>query len=269
MIVTPRDAATVMLLRDRPAPGEGVEVLMVRRHAESRFVPDAFVFPGGRIEPEDCSAEIEACSHEFDIGEAHRRIPDMSPPERALGAWVAAIRETFEEVGILLASNRAGDPIRVNGSDAGPLEQSRRALHAGRISLVEVLQGEGILLSPARLHYFAHWITPEASPVRYDVRFFVAAAPREQVARHDGIELTGHRWVTPSDALVEHDQGTFPMVLPTRTMVQELAQFPNVEAAVASTRGKTILSIPSRIVLRDRCPVEVLPGEAEERGNIV
>ena len=266
MIATPRDAATVMLLRNGSVPGEGIEVLMVRRHAGSRFVPDAFVFPGGQIEPADCSAEIEACCHQFDVREAHLRMPDMSPPERALGACVAALRETFEEVGILLVCTPGGATIRFNGTKQARLEQRRRALHAHRITLAEVLREEELRLAPAQLHYFAHWITPEASPIRYDVRFFAAAAPRDQTARHDGVELTGHRWVTPSDALAEHARGVFPMVLPTRTLVGELMQFPTVEAAVGSTRDKDIPAVLSRMIIRDGHLVEVLPGAGDDRG---
>jgi len=264
MVVTPRDAATVMLLRDSPPGGEGIEVLMVRRHAKSRFVPDAYVYPGGRIEETDYSPEVEEHCLGLDCGEAHRRISDIDPPAKALGAWVAGIRETFEEVGLLLAMGGPGEVLRIGPAQEARMESHRRNLHADRVSLGEILREEGLKLAAGELHYFAHWITPVTSPIRYDVRFFVARAPAGQTARHDGVELTEHRWVRPETALAEYDQGRFPVILPTWTTLRDLSEFRTVGEALECARGKTVPAILSRVVLRGGQPVEVMPDDIRE-----
>lgn len=232
---------------------------MVRRHARSRFVPGAYVFPGGKIEDADWSPRIEERCTGLDRAEAIRRIPDMVPPEKALGAWVAAIRETFEEVGILFASGETGSALL---NDAEPrFETRRRDLHSGRTTLHGMLERERLWLEAGRLHYFAHWITPVTSPIRYDVRFFVARTPQGQTPCHDGVELTEHGWVTPRDALAGDADGTFPIILPTRNMLAQLSRFGSVDAAIASTRGKTIPAILSKMVLRNGTYLEVMPDE--------
>ena len=261
MPVKPRDAATVMLLRDAPRGDKGVEVLMVRRHAKSRFVPDAYVYPGGRIEDADYSPDIEKRCVGLDYAAAKRRIPDMSPPEKSLGAWVAGIRETFEEVGILYAYDRLGNFLELDCDGRNRLEPYRKRLHADEISLVEVLGQNDLSLAADGLHYFAHWITPVTSPIRYNVRFFVAPTPQHQEARHDGVELTEHVWITPKEALTKHENNAFPVILPTRFMLEELSRFETVEEVIASTRGKEIPAILSKVVLRNGEYVEVMPDE--------
>jgi hypothetical protein len=263
MPVKPRDAATVMLLRNSTDGADDIEVLMVRRHAKSRFVPDAYVYPGGRIEEADYASEIEQRCVGLGYAEAQRRVPDIRPPEKSLGAWVAGIRETFEEVAILYAYDKSGDLVELAAGGGDRLESYRRRLHADEISLVDLLDQNGLTLATDELHYFAHWITPETSPMRYDVRFFVAPAPADQDAQHDGVELTEHVWIQPREALAKHEKGEFPVILPTHFMLQELSRFRTVEDAVASTRGKEIPAILSKVILRNGEYVEVMPDEDE------
>lgn len=263
MPVQPRDASTVMLLRDAPGPGGGLEVLMVRRHAKSRFVPDAYVFPGGRIEERDYGSEATGYCHGLDCGRANDLIRDITPPEKALGAWVAGIRETFEEVGILLACDERGRLVETGAAEDSRMEARRRDLHADRVSLGEVLRSEGLRLAAGELHYFGHWITPETSPIRYDVRFFAAFAPMSQAAVHDGIELTEHCWVTPQAALRGYDEGRFPVILPTWATLAELAKFRSADEAIESTRGKQVPAILSVVVRRNGQNVEVMPDDVQ------
>ena len=233
---------------------------MVRRHAASRFVPDAYVFPGGRIDDVDCSAEADGWCSGLDREEARRRIPDIAP-EKALGAWIAGIRETFEEVGVLFARDRAGRPLSIGSGDEARFETHRRELHADRLSLGEIIDREGLRLAGDELHYFAHWITPVTSPIRYDVRFFVARAPEGQVPHHDGVELTEHRWVSPGEALADYERGGFPIILPTWAMLRDLAAFPTADEAIRSTRSKAVPAVLSVMVMRDGKWVEVMPDE--------
>jgi 8-oxo-dGTP pyrophosphatase MutT (NUDIX family) len=250
-----------MLVRDAGSLGTGVDVLMVRRPSDSRFAPGAYVFPGGRIEDADCAPELERGCAGLDRAQASRRMPDIHPPERALGAWVAAVRETFEESGILFACDAAGRFLSAPPGLGIRLASHRRDLHAERTSLQEILSREGLKLALAELHYFAHWITPEACPIRYDVRFFLAGAPADQTARHDGVETTDHRWVRPAEALKAYAQGDFPVVFPTRFMLDQLSRFANVEEAVRSARQREISPVLTRIVVRDGRYVEVMPDD--------
>lgn len=262
MVAVPRDAATVMLLRDAPGSSRGIEVLLVRRSSQSRFVPGAYVFPGGRVDEADGSPDLARRCRGLDRGEAARRIPDLAPPQKALGAWVAAIREVFEEVGLLFASH--GNGRLLNLGACPHLENLRRDLHAGRLSLRELIEREGLWLEAGSLHYAAHWITPLASPIRYDVRFFVARAPPQQTPCHDGVELTEHLWIRPRDALLRHAAGAFPIILPTRYQLAQLSRFSTVDAALAATRGKPVPAILSQLVRRDGVTVEVLPDGMED-----
>jgi len=264
VVVTAKDAATVILLRDAEGPGDQVEVLMVRRHAKSRFVPDAYVFPGGRVEAADYDPELEKRCVGLDFEAAYHRLRDIAPPEKALGTYVAGIRETFEEAGIFLACDPSGNPVTIDAANLHLFGPCRRELHADRLSLIEILKKEGLYLAAHSLMYFSHWITPEASPIRYDVRFFVAPVPEGQRARHDGVELTGHTWITPRAALEGYAGGTFPIILPTRTVLAELAQFTSTREVVRSTEGKEVPAILTKMVLRDGQYVELLPHELRE-----
>jgi 8-oxo-dGTP pyrophosphatase MutT (NUDIX family) len=198
MAVKPKEASTVILLRKSSEPDKGnFEVLMVLRHPKSRFVPGSYVFPGGCLDEQDYSPEMEALCTGVTQKEAQALLHDMSSPGRALGAWIAGIRETFEEVGVLLAYRSDKTSVFFNTEELSQKFCSyRQRLQKGQLSLKSILMKEGLTLACDRLHYFSHWITPELLPLRYDVRFFVAEAPENQTAIHDGVELTTHIWIT-------------------------------------------------------------------------
>lgn len=244
MAVLPRDAATVILLRDRNGSGGGgMEVLMVHRHPKSDFVPGSYVFPGGAMEKEDFTPGMGVLCAGRTCEAAYQALANAASPAKALGAWVTAIRETFEEVGLLMAYR--GDGTLFCASDNEELHRFgdyRKALRDGSLGFYEFLVRESLTLAADRLHYFSHWITPEAAPIRYDTRFFIGRAPAGQDAVHDGVELTKHRWLTPREALDAYESGAFDMVVPTVMTLEELDGYATVDDAILSTARKEIPS---------------------------
>jgi len=171
-VVTPREAATVMLVRDAPQ----LEVFMLRRNLAVEFMGGAYVFPGGAVDAGDRAPELLGRCHGRDDSSASTQ---LGMHAGGMGFWVAAVRETFEEAGVLLARSAAASdrPVELDDpSVAARLEAARRAVGAGERSFVEVVQDEDLLLDAGALHLFSHWITPAESPRRYDTWFFVAAA---------------------------------------------------------------------------------------------
>ena len=239
MAAKPRDAATLILLRDSDRPGGGIEVLLLRRHARSAFLPGAHVFPGGVVEEADFAPETGALCRTLTFDQAHRIIRDVSPPQKSLGFFVAAIREAFEESGILLAHG-GGSRLSIGGSKLTRLDGCRSEVHASPSVFASRLRDEGLKLATGRLFYFAHWITPEVLPIRFDARFFVAAAPAGQEASPDGKETVEARWISPQDALAEHQMDRLKLAPPTFHSLSELAGFRTVDEAVASTLSKRI-----------------------------
>ncbi len=233
---------------------------MVRRHPASRFVADSYVFPGGCLDEDDCSDEMEGFCTGLDQKHARLVIRDMVPPEFSLAAWIAGIRETFEEVGILMAYDWRGCPVSLeSGEIRERISGYRKELYTGRMKFQDILRKEKLTLSTDRLHYYSHWITPEPLPLRYDVRFFVAEAPQNQKALHDGFELTDHVWITPQEALVSYREKRFNMVLPTIMTMKELCNFDKVDEVILSTRDKQIPAILTRMVRKGKEFVEIMP----------
>jgi 8-oxo-dGTP pyrophosphatase MutT (NUDIX family) len=243
MVAKPKDAATVVLIRNRPLPEKGIEVLMVLRNPKSDFVPGSYVFPGGGLEKEDCLPGMESLCSGMDCEGAVHILNDRTAAERALGIWVAGIRETFEEVGLMMACGNDGSILSIAADEeVQRFRDYRRALREGTITFSDLLMKEELTLAVDRLHYFSRWITPELSPIRYDTRFFVAEAPANQEALHDGLELTKHVWVTPGDALERYGRGTFNMVVPTVITLEDLERFSTVEETAHSLRNRNIES---------------------------
>ena len=245
MHVTPHDAATVILLRPSLKKDRGsFEVLMVLRHPNSKFVPDSYVFPGGCLDQEDCLPEMENLCTGMTLTEAQAVFHDMSLKDKALGAWVAGIRETFEEVGLLLAYRGDNTLITFDSEDVRQRFRAyRKKIQTGELTLKTVLEHEGLTLAADRLHYFSHWITPELLSLRYDVRFFIAEAPLHQKAIHDGIELTRHVWLTPQEILEGYNRHKFNMVVPTLVTIEELAHYKTIADAIDATEKKEINAI--------------------------
>ncbi len=250
MPVEAKDAASIMLLRDAPKGG-GIEVLMVRRHAMSDFAPDVYVFPGGMVEESDCAEDMAGLCEGIGPDAALSIVTDAPSPSRAMGLFVAGIRETFEETGILLAREATGEFVSCRGERAAKFASLREAARDGLISFRDMVAAEGLKLAADSLRYFAHWITPEVSPIRYDTRFFLAPAPPCQEALHDDLEVTGHVWTAPGDALAACEGGTFPMLPPTVINLMALTQFPTADEALSSSTGEEVTAILPRLRFED------------------
>ncbi len=261
MNAIPSDAATIILLRPCPDATVGeIEVLMVLRNRKSHFVPGYFVFPGGVLDPEDYEPGIERFIRGINREQAARVLHDMSDPRKAIGAWVAAIRETFEETGVLIAERKDGSPVSIETTkERERFGRYRSALIRRGCTFTQMLEAENIVLSVDPLHYFSHWITPEPLPRRYDVRFFAAAAPKGQSVAHDGIELTGHIWLRPSLALEDYERGRMGMVLPQLMTLAEISRFKTVGEVLAFAKQRDVSATLTRIRRIDGRDVEVMP----------
>jgi recombination protein RecT len=250
-ISVPKEASTVIILRPAIDREHGpFEVLMVLRHPDSLFVPDCYVFPGGCIDDDDCSQKLASFCRGLDRQRAFQILVDMPTEAKAIGAWVAAAREIFEETGIFISS----DPL-----DLPTLSSCRRQLLDGEANFADILTRGKWTLSLDRLNYFAHWTTPEYLAYRYDVRFFVTVAPTDQEATPDGIELIGHTWITPRRALAEYEQNRFNMVTPTIMTLRKLGSFDSIEAVIHSVEAKNAPSILSTLTKRDNRLMEIMP----------
>ncbi len=260
-----RPAATVMLVRDADEPDEGgsrLEVLMVRRNLRSDFVGGAYVFPGGAVDPADGGTEAEAACHgRTDAGASAL----LGIGSGGLAYWVAVLRETFEEAGLLLAE-RPGGPALLAGDD--PAEEAhfvaeRAAVNAGTRRFLDLCRDEGLMLMVGDVHYFAHWITPKGAPRRFDTRFFVAAAPPNQHAAHDAGETIAEAWIAPRAALAGHREGSFEMIFPTIRNLQAISRFANSQellSAAAAASG-SVPTIEPRVVADGNGVRIVLPGD--------
>lgn len=258
--VTPlRPASTTMVVRDGDHPGTKLEVLMLRRNVRSEFVGGVHVFPGGALDPDD-SAAAAICEGLDDAGASEV----LRLAHGGLAFWVAAVRECFEEAGLLYARTRRAGPL-VGFGDAAVAERfmtHRLELNAHRRSFLEVCAAEGLVLALDRLHYFAHWITPRGAPRRYDTRFFVAAAPEDQTPAHDAGETVSDVWIRPSDALAAHRSGAMELILPTIRNLQAIERFATVrELLDAASRLADVPAIEPRMVMGTAGMTLLLPGD--------
>jgi 8-oxo-dGTP pyrophosphatase MutT (NUDIX family) len=254
-----RDAATVMVLRDSAA---GLEVCMLRRNLRSDFVGGAYVFPGGGVDPEDAHDDLAEVVAGLDDATASRQV---EVAKGGLAFWVAAIRESFEEAGLLLAYDTDGEIVRFDDPErAERFVEHRREVDDGRRRLVEVCAAESLRLAADGIHYFSRWITPLGAPRRYDTRFFVTAAPDGQVPVHDDREVIEATWVRPADALERQRQGQFEMIFPTIRTLEALSRFDTAGAVLdhAAHIGRIEPILP-RIVEADGGLRIVLPGDRQ------
>ena len=186
-VVPTRPAATVVLVRD--GEPDGLEVFVLRRAAAAAFAAGMYVFPGGRVDDADGAAAIAAHCDGLDDATASAR---LGIDGGGLAFWVAAVRECFEEAGVLLARRSDGGAVTVDDAD-------RRAVHAGELSMERLCERDGLVLDLGAIRYVAHWVTPVGeSPRRFDTRFFLAASPPGQEGAHDDTELVHSMWVRPA-----------------------------------------------------------------------
>lgn len=205
---------------------------MLRRNLASVFVAGAYVFPGGAVDEGDRDTDLESVC----TGRTDAEASALLGIERGgLAYWVAAIRECFEEAGVLLA-----EPHAV----AARLQGYRAAVYAGELSLVELCRREGLCLTADEIHYFSHWITPVGAPRRYDTRFFVAAAPHDQTPRHDDHETIAHLWIRPADALTRCEAGELDLIFPTIKNLEAIGQYHRARDLLAAVAAAE--AVPAR-----------------------
>lgn len=223
-----RPAATVMLIDDRP----DLQVFMAERHAKTVFAGGQWVFPGGAVDPEDDPTAFEQIA-------VHRSDAEASAilglDAGGLAYYLAAIRETFEEAGVLLALHEADEsPLRFNPGNEAAFKRHRDLLNAGEISLRSLLTQEKLLADVGEMHYIGRWITPVGSPRRYDARFFLARIPEDQTPLHDDGELVNSVWHSPADIVAKYQAGEMAMFTPTLRMVRNLALFDSADHAIST-----------------------------------
>src|SRR5580658_8901202 len=259
--VTPRDAATVMLLRPvadggtagaaGTGAGRGFEVYMLRRKPTMAFAPGAYVFPGGSVDQRDADEEVAWAGPE--VAWWAQALGTDASLARALVC--AAVRETFEESGVLLAGPAADEVVADTTGD--DWEADRHALLDRSLSLAELLARRNLILRADLLRPWARWITPAAEPRRFDARFFTAALPAGQLTRDVGGEASAVQWISPAGALEAGRAGQIELWLPTAMTLAELSDHDDVAGALAARRevaprlpelfmadGHTWLSVP-------------------------
>jgi len=235
----------------RPGVGDAAfEVFMVRRHGKSGFMAGAHVFPGGKLDDADGSDAILDRCIGLTAEEAAARLGE-SDGRRALALHVAAIRETFEEAGVLIA----------DGADAVELADARQKLHDGTFSFERFVIDADLQLRLSELQPQARWITPEVEPRRYDTHFFLARAPRKQDASHDAIETTAGEWLSPTVAIAKMDAGTIQLPPPTLRTLQVLEASTTVDAAFADAASRKPPTIMPVFHDDDGTFVLALPGD--------
>ncbi len=281
----PRDAATIMVLRttepppeaaaggyggsspgetsldvapDTMAPfaiGRDIQILMLRRTAAMRFAPGAYVFPGGSVDPADYGADIgwqgpSAAEFGARLG---------ASPEVARALVCAAVRETFEESGVLLAGAPGEGPL---AAPSGPSwEADRMAMAAGTLTLAELLARRGLVLRADLLVPWARWITPDGEPRRFDARFFAAALPAGQQATGHEAEADHLAWLRPADAIAAAKAGEISLLPPTATTLNDFASAVAAGAGLAGilAERRVIEPIQPRLVLEDGAAWLVIP----------
>ncbi len=239
-------AATVLILRD--APDDGLEVFMVKRHHQIDFASGALVFPGGKVDKSDFDPQLRAHCTSAD-----------GLDDRALALRIGAIREAFEECGVLLARKK-GQAELINGADLQSLNDWRDKFNdrAQEVTMLDFALAENLDFAIDKLTHFAHWVTPDMMPKRFDTHFYIARMPADHLAEHDGSEGIDSIWITPQKALAEAAAKRLTIIFPTRMNVEKLAQSVNVEAAIENC-GEIVTVTPFVEKEGDRAYLRIQP----------
>jgi 8-oxo-dGTP pyrophosphatase MutT (NUDIX family) len=242
-----REAATLILVADRP----DLHVFMLRRNPRSVFGPGASVFPGGAIDPADRDPALTQRVVGLDDRAASAR---LGVPAAGLRIWVAALRETLEEAGIVLAPSPP---------DAVALQGARIALNTGERGFADLLRAHELTLDAGDVHLFSHWLTPEGAPRRYDTWFLVAPAPAGQEGSHDDGELVHSQWVRPADAIAGHERGDLELIFPTYRTLRVLETFGTATALLDAVRAANADATQPPLVVADASGQRVALNDEE------
>lgn len=227
--VTVRPAATVLLIDDRP----DLQVFMMKRNAAIQFAGGMWVFPGGAVDAGDDAANYQRfCTHRTEADASSQ----LAIEKGGLAYYVAAIREAFEEAGILLALHRATEePLRLlEDSVKQRFDTLRDGVNEGEVNFLDVIDQEGLILDAGQIHYVARWITPEGPPRRFDTRFFLTRMPSDQDPIHDDNELINSGWLSPAEVIDKVALKEMGMLPPTLRMIEALAEFDSTDQVMAA-----------------------------------
>ncbi len=249
-----KHAATVVLLRDGAAGRP--EVLMVKRHRKSAFMGSAYVYPGGKLDDDDTTETALGFCQGLSPQQAAQmmapvgtRDPEDEPitPAQAVGLFVAAIREVFEESGLLLADDEHGAQMDFTAPDVQErFANWRTQLQQGKASMTQMAQQEKLTYNLEGLVYFSHWITPPIEKRRFNTRFFLTRAPKGQTPLQDNHEVVDARWLTPKEALELGDSGKIMLAPPTARTLEDLSAFDTVDDALKAAATQPVITILPR-----------------------
>lgn len=241
-------SATILLLRDDRGP---LEVFMVQRHHQIDFATGALVFPGGKTDAGDRDPALRAhCAGAADFD------------DETLALRISAVRETFEESGVLVARAR-GEAGLLDEARVRPLETKYRDdLVAGRVSMRELVEANGLELATDVLVHFAHWITPTFMPKRFDTHFYLVPAPTDQVAAHDGEESVDSVWIRPADAIADAEAKRRTIIFPTLSNVMRLGRSATVAEAIARARSEPLVTVQPWVNETAQGKMLMIPPEA-------
>lgn len=260
----PRDAATVVVVREAPQGGERLEVLLLQRAERGDHNSGAWVFPGGLVD----AGDREAAQLSIGMTDAQASAK-LKLPQGGLAFYLAAIRECFEESGILFAVDAQGEFVSLEGEAGAQLAALRHELKDGKCTLADICRRFSLRLVPEQLHYIGHWLTPAGRAKRFDTRFFLAIAPRQQVAMHDAAETLDHVWIGPDEALSPSNARR--LMTPTRAMLRTIAPFAGTKAlAQWAESPREVERVLPRLALCADGVQPVMPGHPafEEIGKL-
>jgi 8-oxo-dGTP pyrophosphatase MutT (NUDIX family) len=242
--VEPRAAATIVLLRDG---AEDMEILLMRRSRKAGFAPGAYVFPGGRVDTSDALPSVVSLLDDLDPDTARQRLEHNGEPP-AIAYYLAALREAFEETGIMVGLREDGSAPPTAAEDPD-VDEIRDALMGDRIGFHEAIERLGCRIAGDAIEYIAHWITPEPEPRRYDTRFFAAKVRAGATAIIDPREMTDALWLSPGDALARLDRGELPMVFPTIKTIEALSRYDSADEALEGYGAEPVRTILPTLVV--------------------
>jgi 8-oxo-dGTP pyrophosphatase MutT (NUDIX family) len=248
------DAATLVLAREAR---QGFEVFLSKRTSKAAFMANAYVYPGGRVDPEDYEESLPLVPSGLESA-----FEDIADAARYRAHLVALLRECFEEAGVLLAARRDGVPLKTSGRCmVERLARHRARLNASECTFADILDAEALVLLVEHVHYFAHWITPPFENRRYDTRFFLAIAPEGQEPVPDYSEMVHGAWFSPASALDAYRDGSIQLAPPTLCTLEDLAESSTLEEAVGWARAQTPSPILPRLETIDDQMNLLLPGD--------
>jgi 8-oxo-dGTP pyrophosphatase MutT (NUDIX family) len=260
---TPLPAATIVLLRE--CMGGNFEVFLMQRDKRQAFMGGAYVFPGGRMDANDCETALAKFILGVSPAESKAKLNESESDDgMALGFYLCAIRETFEESGVLLAERANGG--KIDFSDGGTLARFaryRRQLHDSEITLLQLAIKEDIRFQLNQMVPYSHWITPEVESKRFDTRFFIARMPEDQAPVHDAMEMTKSTWMTPVEALNRQKAGKILLMPPTLKTLEELLDYASIDSVFSAVVNRKIEPILPQAFLEAKGFGVKLPHDPE------